>query len=411
MKEIISSLDIGSSTIKLVVGEVYNNDVHVLAVSEVKSKGVKKGIIVNPEETLISIKEVFNRCNEILNINIDKVILTIPSYYAEFNIVEGKIKITSEDNIVTGNDIVKVLQACVYNKVPNNKEFVSIMPIEFLLDENKKVTDPKGLKADVLRCKAIMSLAPKKNVYAALSLLDSIGVGIVDINFGSVADYYEFKNKTLDNKNVAVVNIGEEKTEVSIFKKGILIDTENIEVGGKSIDRDICYIYDISRKKAKELKEKFALASKRNASTSWSEEVLTNSKENIKINQYEISEIICSRIKEMLDLSKKQINLLTKLEISYIIFTGGTTEVNDFNLVVDEVFGREMERYHVNEIGCRSNKYSSSLGLIKYYHDKLAFRNKTAYTVNEEDQAELTNIKKTNNNTVLGKIYGYFFND
>ena len=60
MKEIISSLDIGSSTVKLVVGEVYNNEVHVLCVSEVKSKGVKKGIIVNPEETLISLNDTIN---------------------------------------------------------------------------------------------------------------------------------------------------------------------------------------------------------------------------------------------------------------------------------------------------------------------------------------------------------------
>ena len=84
MKEIISSLDIGSSTVKLVVGEVYNNEVNVLSVSEVKSNGVKKGIIVNPEETLISIKEVFSRCEETLGININKVILIVPSYYAEF---------------------------------------------------------------------------------------------------------------------------------------------------------------------------------------------------------------------------------------------------------------------------------------------------------------------------------------
>ena len=84
MKEIISSLDIGSSTIKLVVGEVYNNEVNVLSVSEVKSKGVKKGIIVNPEETLVSLKEAFNRTEEMLNIKINKVVLLVPSYYAEF---------------------------------------------------------------------------------------------------------------------------------------------------------------------------------------------------------------------------------------------------------------------------------------------------------------------------------------
>jgi cell division protein FtsA len=411
MKEIISSLDIGSSTVKLVVGEVYKDEVHILAVSEVKSKGVKKGVIVNPEETLISLKEVFSRCEEILNIKIDKVVLTIPSYYAEFTVVEGETVIENEEKKITTDDLINVLHACVYNRIPNNKEFVSIMPIEFTLDGNKKVKNPNGLNASKMKCKAVMSLVPKKNVYASVSLLENIGVGIADINFGSVGDYLEFSNSETDKKNTAVINIGDEKTEVSVFKKGILIETENIEIGSKNIDRDICYIYDISRKRARELKEKFALASKRNASTSWSEEVLNNKNEEIKINQYEISEIISSRVKEILELSKKQINLLTKLEISYIMFTGGTTELNDFNLVVDEVFGKEMERYKVKEMGCRHNKYSSVIGLIKYYHNKLAFRNRLAYTISRDKQDELINIKKTNNSTILGKIYGYFFNN
>ena len=411
MKEIISSLDIGSSTIKLVVGEVYKDEVNVLSVSEVKSKGVKKGLIVNPEETLISLKETFSRTEEMLNIKINKVVLIIPSYYAEFMVVDGNATIRNEEGIIDGNDIVSVLQSSVYNKVPNNKEFVSIMPVEFILDDKEKVKDPKGMKATKMSCKVVISLAPKKNVYTAVSLLENIGVSVVDINFGGIADYYEFKTNEYDKKNTAVVNIGEEKTEVSIFKKGIMIENENIEIGGKNIDRDICYIYDISRKKAKVLKEKFALASKRNASTSWSEDVVTNTNENIKISQYELSEIINSRMKEILELVKKQINLLTKMEISYIIITGGTTEANDFNLVVDEVFGREMKSYKVKEIGCRHNKYSSSLGLIKYYHDKLAFRNKLAYTVDDESQEELINTKKSNNSTILGKIYGYFFND
>jgi len=411
MKEIISSLDIGSSTVKLVVGEVYKDEVHVLAVSEVKSKGVKKGVIVNPEDTLISLKEVFSRCEEILNIKIDKVVLTIPSYYAEFSIVESEVIVENEEKIIGNDDIANVLESCVYKKIPSNKEFVNLMPIEFTIDENKKVKNPNGMHATKLKCKAVMSLVPKKNVYSSVSLLENIGVNIADINFGSVGDYFEFRNNETDKKNTAIVNIGDEKTEVSIFKKGILIETENIEVGSKNIDRDICYIYDIPRKKARELKEKFALASKRNASTSWSEEVVNNKNEQVKISQYEISEIICSRVKEILELSKKQINLLTKLEISYIMFTGGTTELNDFSLVVDEVFGKEMETYRVKEIGCRHNKYSSVIGLIKYYHDKLSFRKKIACTVSSDKQEELTNIKKNNNNTILGKIYGYFFDN
>lgn len=409
MKQIISSLDIGSSTVKLVVGEVYKNEVHVLSVLEVKSKGVKKGIIVNPEEAIISLKELFSRTEEMLDIRINKVLLTVPSYYAEFIISEGNITITNEDEIITSDDIVKVLQSCIYNKVPNNKELISIMPIEFNTDD-KKVKDPKNIKSSKLGCKAVISLAPKKNVYTAVALLENLGIDIVDINFGSVADYYEFKNNEMDKENSAVVNIGEEKTEVSIFKKGILVETEIIDVGAKSIDKDICYMYDINKKDARMLKEKFALASKRNASTSWCEEMTTNNGEKVKISQYEISEIISSRLKEILDLSKKQINILTKLEISYIIFTGGITESNDFNLVVEEVFGHELPRYRVKEIGCRHNKYSSSIGLIKYYYDKLAFRNKTASTVDIEEQEALVNNKKTTNSSILGKVYSYFFN-
>ncbi len=410
MKEIISSLDIGSSTVKLIVGEVYDGNVHVLSVSEVKSKGVSKGLITNPEEALISLKEVFRRTEESLNINIDKVILIVPSYQAEFMITEGKSTITNEEGKVENVDIVRCLQACVYNKVPNNKEFVAVTPVEFMVNDDKKVKDPKGISAKKLKCKAVLSLAPKKNIYTAISLLDSIGVNVVDINFGSVCDYFEFKTPEMDKKNTAVINIGEEKTEVSIFKKGILVETENIDMGGRNIDRDICYIYDISRKRAIELKEKFALCHKRNASTSWSEEVLNNKDESVKINQYEISEIIYSRVREILDLAKKQINLLTKLEISYIIITGGSTEGNDFNLTAEEVFG-EIKSYKVKEIGCRHNKFSSALGFIKYYHDKLSFRNKLAYTVDKDAQEELINNKKTNNSSILGKIYGYFFNN
>ena len=411
MKEIISSLDIGSDTIKLVVGEMFNNELNVLSVSEVKSKGVKRGIIVNPDETVVSIKEVFSKCEDSLGIKINKVILTVPSYYAEFNVVEGEVDVNSEEGKVTPSDVINVLKSCVYNKVPSSKEFVAITPVEFKIDGDSKTSNPKGKKAKKLGCKAVLSMSPKKNIYTVLSMLERTGITVVDINYGSVADYYEFKNKEVDKKNSAVINIGDEKTEVSIFKKGILVETETMEIGAQNIDRDICYIYDISYEEARNLKEKFALATKRNASTSWSSDVRTNSGEMIKINQYEISDIIYSRVREILALAKKQINVLTKLEISNIIITGGVSELNDFNLVSDEVFGRELEVYKAHEIGCRHNKYSSALGLIKYYYDKLSFREKVAYTVDASMQEELINTKKKDNNNILGKIYGYFFNN
>lgn len=411
MKEIISSLDIGTNEIKLIVGEVYKNEVHVLAVSETKSKGVKNGIIVNPEETLISLKQVFKEAEETLNIAINKVILIVPSYFTTFSVSEGSTTITNEQEKVQPVDLVRTMQASVYNTIPSNRELINITPVEFLINDKEKVKDPKGKKASKLSCKVVLASAPKKNVYTALSLLENLNINVVDICLGSIADYELFRNIETDSNYSALVNIGESKTEVSIFNKGVLIETETLEIGGRNIDRDICYIYDVPKKTARELKEKFALASKRNASSSETVDVKNKNEEIIKINQYEISEIISSRLKEIIDLIKKQINLLTKKEIRYIIITGGVASINDFELILDENLGKDYILGKVNTVGCRHSKYSSCLGLIKYYHNKLSFRDKLAYTVDEEYQQDILNSKKNNKNDFFAKIHGYFFDN
>ena len=135
MKEIITSLDIGSNKLKLVVGEMHNEKLNILACTESKSNGIKNGLVVNPEDAIESFKEVFSKCEDILGIKIKRVICTVPSYYAELLPNEGKVTINREDNTVNGDDILKCFQSAVYNVVPENKEFVNIFPIEFFIDE------------------------------------------------------------------------------------------------------------------------------------------------------------------------------------------------------------------------------------------------------------------------------------
>lgn len=412
MKQIITSLDIGSDTLKLVVAEMYNKRLNVLACSEVKSKGVKKGIIVNPELAFQSLEEAFKRCEEILEIKIKNVIVCVPAYYAEFELCEGYTSITRENGLINGEDIVRALQASVYNKVPANKELISIMPVEYIINETDVVKDPKNIQASRLTIKSVLSLAPKKNVYAIVSLLDNMGIKVSDISFNSLGDYNEFRTDDMEELQGAIINIGDEKTEVSIINKDVLIATQILEIGGKDIDKDIMYAYNIDRNTAIDLKENFALAHKTNASSNEMSEVMKKDGLKVKVNQYEITEIVYTKLKEILELSKKQINLLTKKENRYIIITGGTTELKDTKEVIEEVFGKLGILGEVKELGVRNNKYSSALGIIKCYYRKLSFRKKKASTMSEEEQEIIFNNKKKNiNNTVLGKIFGYFFDN
>lgn len=412
MKQIITSLDLGSNSIKIIVGEIFKEQLFVLACSEVKSKGIKKGLIVDTDKALASIKEAFRRTEDVLGIRINKVIITVPSYYADFISSEGSINITREDKIVNGVDITKAMQASVYNKISPNLELVNVSPIEFILNDQDVIKDPKGAVAYKLSVSTVLGIVPKKNIYTLISILETIGVNVVDLAFGGQADYYEFRKKEYSDKLGAVVNIGTNKTEVSIINEDILVSTEVLDVGGRNVDRDISYIYDLNLDDSRKLKEQFALAHKNSASTSEIVECLTKTGEHIKINQYEVSEIVYSRIREILELSKKQINLLTKKDISYIIITGGTTEIEGFSKIYNEIFGKTREVTKVDDLGVRNNRYSSALGNIKLYRDKLKFREMIASTISEDEQEELfSEKKKIDGNSLLGKVYSYFFDN
>ena len=412
MKQIISSLDLGSNSIKMVVGEIVNNNLYVLANSEVKSKGIKQGIIINEEEAISSIKKALKRCEEMLNIKINKVILTVAPYNAMFIKSEGYTLIDNDKNIVSGSDITKALQASVYNHVTPNYELVSVTPLCFTLDNNEVVKNPKEMVTTRLTVNSILGVIPKKNVDKNIEVLEKLNIKVVDLAFGSLADYYEFKTKNIEDKTVATINIGEYKTEIGIISEGVLLHSDVLDIAGRNIDRDISYIYDISLDDAKKLKEEFAIAHKSKASTSEVVEVITKNDEKIKINQYEISEIVYSRIREILETVKKSINVLTKEDISYIIITGGSTEIEGFPHIYAEIFGKTNPPTNTNDIGVRNNKFSTSLGVIKLYNDKLVFREKIAYTVDEDEQDNiLNNKKKINESSLLGKVYSYFFDN
>ena len=143
----------------------------------------------------------------------------------------------------------------------------------------------------------------------------------------------------MDKKVGVVINIGDETTTMSVFNKGVLTNTAVNLYGGQNVENDISFVYKIPLKDSKKIKEEFALAHKSMAQSSEHIDMTNTLSEMVRINKFEVSEIVMSRVSEMLNLCKKSINHLTKKEISYIIFTGGLTECKDFNLVLQETFG------------------------------------------------------------------------
>lgn len=416
MKRIYTGIDIGSDTIKIVTNEVIKNKVYCLAATSVPVKGVKKGWVIDSESVIASLKSGLKEMEEMLGVKIDQAIVTIPSYNRELTITSGETEITGEEGKVGYEDIIKCLQDAILGRVPEGRELVTISPIAFHIDDSEGVKNPIdqiGLKLSV---KAVIATVPKENVQNMLNVMKACGVETVDIAFGETGDYYEARNRIYDASVGAVINIGYETTKVSVYNKGIMIKDEILDLGAKNVDKDIRYVYHVDKRTARYLKENFAVSNKRYADVNDTIEVMTKNGEKLTLNQLELSEVVEARITEILRLAKKQINILTNREISYIIITGGISELAGFQYVLDNVLGRDANTLNITTMGIRNNKYSSAAGITKYFHEKLELRGKSYSMFSEKKSVDLVSPKKhkaedTTSDTIISKVFGYFFDN
>ena len=407
MKKIYTAIDIGSDTIKFVVGEYFKNKLNILATYEQKAKGIRKGLIVDPNLAINSIKDGIKEINNNLGIDIKKVIVGVPSYNAKFMFVTSEIEITGD--AITTDDVNNLIKASVYSKVEQDYELITVLPLTFLIDGEKE-TKVVGKTGNKLEIKGIMISAPKKNVYSVLSVMEGAELEVVDITVSALGDYYEVRNDNLDKNIGAIINLGHETTNVSVFSRGKLMNTETIQLGGINVDKDLAYMFNINVFDAREIKEKFASSHKRFIALNDVYEVKNTAGEVIKLNQIEVTEIVMDRLAELLRLAQKQILLLTKQNISYIVITGGLTEIRAFKNLVYEILGKDVIIYTEDTLGARNNKYTTSIGMIKYFIDKMEVRGKEYSMIDEQDEELLINPNNKNSKGKAGitKIFGNF---
>lgn len=410
MRKIFTALDIGSNTIKVVVGEFIGTKLNILSAVKVTSRGYVNNYILDKEALISRIKEAISKTEEELNIKIRKVILNVPTYNLDFKLTDGRVEL--EENVVKSNDIVRLLQDVSKNKIDHKNEIICTLPIMFKVDDEETI-NPYGKHGNFLYVKSILVSTDKKTIYDLATIVNSCNLDIIDITTTGLVDYYNFKNKELDTKNIAIVNLGSTTTNISIFSKGIFINNKIIDDGGFYIDKEIASVYNLKRNETEYLKEKLALAVINNADEKETITLTNKNGEEITVNQYELSKIVSEKMDNLLKIIKKNINLLTKKEISYIIITGGLSEIKDINLLINNVFNKNGKIGKINNLGARDNSYSVALGMLKYFNSKLLLRNREFSSLTEEEIDAMCTIseKNTSKNSLISRVVGYFFDD
>ena len=259
MRKIFSSIDVGSSSIKIVVCELFENKLNVLASTNYQSMGIKQGMVVDDNLVKETLKKAINEVNSSLGLKIDKAIINVPMYESEYMINDGTITITNDDMVVTGNDMVNALQTSIYNKISKTRELVTIQPIKYRVDTiDQDILKPRGIRANKLSVTSMCMTVPKKNIYKIISILQELNIEVIDILFGIIGDYFIFKNEEISSKITGVINIGSDKIETAVFKNGIIYNSKVVTSGANIIDNDIDYFMILNNEHIYTINDKYS---------------------------------------------------------------------------------------------------------------------------------------------------------
>lgn len=416
MKKIYTCIDIASDTIRVLVSEYYMGKYNTLAVTSVRSKGVQNGIIIDEDALLERLEEAIKDINSRINVPIKKAILTIPSVGAEYNLVHGNVPIVNDERMVTQKDVIRVQNAVVKDTQPN-MELVDVTPIDFTIYENgseiETLKDPKNKICDRLAIRAMVVTLPKATVTSYVKVVERAGIEVVDLVLDAIADYEESGDEDMDGEISAVINLGKDVSSISVFNKGIIINSKVLKNGTRIIDNDISYVYYLSKKVSRKVKETFGVAHPKYANKTETYEVKDINDKLVKINQYELSQMINKRLTELLNLAKNELKVLTNKQIRYIMVLGGIIDMPGINFVVQDVLGEYAKTYTINTLGIRKGRYVTVSGAIKHFVKKINFMRKEYSMFSDDDIENLVHnkVRIGRSNSVFGRFFSYFFDN
>lgn len=331
----INCLDIGTTKITLLSGSVTERDIQFRGAITLPSKGIRKGLIIDMEEVVSSIKRTVKEAEERFNQRINSVITAISGNFIEIFESYGAVRIQGEK--VSEKDIENALESASSVYIPLDRELLHVIPFEFIIDGESGIKNPLGMKAFRLEVKVQIITAKIHSVDNLIGACEQAGLKVEDIIFKPVALRRAVLSEDEIEEGVLLIDLGGGTTDIALFKDRRVIHTASIPVGGNHITNDLAIGLKIPVHEAEVLKIKYGSAIIRNSSEEiWVDSLRTKRSVPLRL----IDEIISARVQEMLSLIKASFEETKNIDgISGIVITGGSSILNGLDTFAESFLG------------------------------------------------------------------------
>ena len=369
--DIIVGIDIGTSKVNVVVGEVNNfNQVEIIATSECKCFGMKKSKITDEEEIVSAISKTIAEVEETASMKIHSAYVTIPGKYV--TIVQNSILKEAKDKYagITSKDVTSAIMQVKDIDIPEDKILIDIVTNEFSLDNGRVIEDPVGSLSSSFTLKGQVILAEKTYIKQLTSIFKKAGIEIDGIVPNVLAERQIILDKNELKDNVMILDIGAGNTDIGVFNGDSFIFNDTIPLGGDNITADIAYVFNISDEEADRLKKQYGLALKSFIDNDT--DIILNTykgEERTKtIKSSELIEVIEARVEEIFSLVNKSIsNEGLKSNINNVILTGlGIVNINKSDVAGKIILNIPVKISTGRLVSTVKPNFRSSFALVKY---------------------------------------------
>lgn len=392
-QQIITGIDIGTSKIcALIAGLKEEGTYEVKGLGLVPSHGLKKGLVIDIDETVQSIRGAVEKAEQMAGLKIEEAVIGIAGSHVTSINSHGVVAVSDEDREISQDDVQRVIAASRIISLPPDREIIHVIPREFIVDGCRGIKDPCGMSGKRLEVESHIVSGSAASIQNLVKSVTRADLKVLKLVLEPLAASLAVLSSDEMELGVALVDIGGGTTDLAIFKEGSIIFTSVLPIGGDHLTNDLAIGLRTPLSNAEKIKKTYGTASQEMADEMENILVLsTSGEEERKANGRELLAIIEPRIHEMISLVEKELYDSTFLDLlpAGMVVTGGGSLMygflERFSIMLDLPVRRGIPRlmpgivdfadssiYLNEDLIPREQKgavFSTGVGLIRYARD------------------------------------------
>ncbi len=381
--EIIVGLDIGTTKICAIVGELTDEGIDIIGIGSHPSKGLRKGVVVNIETTVNSIQRAIDEAEAMAGTEITHVYTGIAGGHVKS--FGGRGVVAHKDREVREADVARVIEQAKTVNIPVDREVIHVLPQEFIVDDQGGIREPLGMTGARLEAKVHIVTGAVASAQNIIKCANRAGLNVSDIVLQPLASSEAVLTEEEKELGVCLVDIGGGTTDIAIFQNGAIVHTAVIALGGHNLTNDIAVGLRTPIDHAERLKQKYGCSLTAMVDKSDMIEVASVGGRDPRVMGRQIlSEILEPRVEEIFQLVHHEVerNGFSELLTSGVVITGGSTLLPGMTELAEEIMGVPVRRGVPRGIGglvdvVKSPVYATGVGLVVYgarHQDRSMFR-------------------------------------